>query len=224
MPGIMRDDPDYIAATVMNDILGGGGFTSRIVNRVRTQEGLAYSAGTHLAGGVYFPLPFVAIFQTKSRTVPYAVSLVFDEMKRMTTQPVTDEELRITVNGLIERFPRNFASKAQVAGLFAMEEFTGRYAKDPNYYKTYREKVRSVTKADIQRVAKRLIQPDHADVLIVGNRDDILLGHPDHAQRLHDFLGGKVTEVPLRDPMTLEPLGPTKPIPAPTAATTPENK
>jgi predicted Zn-dependent peptidase len=214
LPGIMRDDPDYFAAMLMNEILGGGGFTSRIMNRVRTEEGLAYSAGSVLQGGVYFPSPFMADFQTKSRTVPYAISLVLNEMKRMTKEPVTDEELRITVNGLIERFPRSFASKGQVAGLLANEEFTGRYAKDPNYFKTYRDKVRAVTKADIQRVAQRLIELDHAAILIVGNRDDILLGHPDHPQRLHDFMGGKVTELPLRDPMTMEPLGPAKEIPA----------
>jgi predicted Zn-dependent peptidase len=217
LPGIMRDDPDYFAATLMNEILGGGGFTSRIMNRVRTEEGLAYSAGSMLPGGVYFAPPFVAEFQTKSRTVPYAVSLVIDEMKKMVAAPVTDEELNVTVSGIIERFPRTFASKGQVAIALANEEFTGRYAKDPNYFKTYREKVRAVTKADIQRVAKRLLDANRLDILIVGDEKEILLGHPDHPQHLHDFLGGKVTQLPLLDPMTLEPLGPVQPIPAPAA-------
>lgn len=215
LPGLMRDDPDYFAATVMNDILGGGGFTSRIVNRVRTEEGLAYSAGSSLQGGVYFAPPFMATFQTKSRTVPYAVSLVLDEMTRMTAEPVRDEEIETTINGIIERFPRAFGSKSQVAGQFAQEEFTGRYSKAPGYFKSYREKIHAVTKADVQRVAKRLLKPDQTAILIVGHRDDILLGHPDHPQRMFDFDGGRVIELSLRNPLTLDPLATPKPIQAP---------
>jgi zinc protease len=215
LPGLMRDDPDYFAGMIMNDILGGGGFTSRIMNRVRTEEGLAYSAGSALPGGVYFAPPFSASFQTKSRTVPYAVSLVLGEMQHMTTEPVSDQELQTTVNGIIERFPRAFSSKSQVAALFAQDEFTGRHAKDPNYWRTYRDKVRAVTKADIQRVAARVLQPDRVAVVVVGQRDDILRGHPNHPQRLHDLAGGQVTELPLRDPFTLQPLAAPKPVAAP---------
>ena len=56
------------------------------------------------------------------------------------------------------------------------------------------------------------MNPEHAAILLIGQRDEILLGHPNHPQRLHDFLGGKVTELPLRDPLTLEPQGQPKPI------------
>ncbi len=212
LPGLMRDDPDYFTASVMNDILGGGGFTSRIMNRVRTEEGLAYSAGSALSGGIYYAPPFMGSFQTKSRTVPYAASLVLDEMKRMTTEPVTDEEIKTSISGKIESFPRAFGSKSQVAVLLAQEEFTGRYAKDPGFYKNYRDKLRAVTKADVQRVAQRLLKPDQTAILIVGQRDEILLGQPGHPQRLFDFVGGHVTELPLRDPFTLEPQGTAKPI------------
>lgn len=215
LPGLMRDDPDYFPAVIMNDILGGGGFTSRIMNRVRTEEGLAYSAGSSLQGGVYYPPPFVASFQTKSRTVPYAVSLVLKEMKQIAAEPVSPGELATTINGMIERFPRAFASKAQVAALFAQEEFTGRFAKDPGYFRTYREKIRAVTQADVQRAAQRLLKADQTAVVIVGHRDEILLGHPNHPERLHDFGGGKVTELPLLDPLTLEPLGQPRPIAKP---------
>jgi len=215
LPGMMRDDPDYFAGVIMNDVLGGGGFTSRIMNRVRTEEGLAYSAGSSLAGGTYFAPPFIASFQTKSRTVPYAVSIVLDEMKRIAAQQVTDEEIKTSINAKIETFPRAFASKAQIAGMFAQEEFTGRYAKDPNYFKTYRDKFRALTKADLERAAKKIIDPDKAVVLLVGQRDEILLGHPNHPQHIHDFLEGKVTELPLRDPLTLVPQCEPKPIAKP---------
>ena len=133
LPGIMRDNPDYFSLIVMNDILGGGGFTSRIVNRVRSDEGLAYSAYSGFPGGVYFPYAFTAGFQSKSRTVAYAASIVIEEMKRIAAEPVSAEELENSKKGFIDRLPRSFASKAQVAGVLAGDEFTGRYATDPDY-------------------------------------------------------------------------------------------
>jgi zinc protease len=196
----------------MNDILGGGGFTSRLVNRIRSDEGLAYHAGSAVPGGVYYAPPVRAVFQTKSRTVSYAVGLVFEEMKRITTEPVRDEELATTINGMIDRFPRAFATKGQIAGTFAQDEFTGRFAQDPDFWKNYRDKVRAVTKADVQRAAQRLLQPAAARVLVVGEEKDILLGHPDHPERLQNFSNGNLINWPLRDPLTMESLGQPKAI------------
>lgn len=215
LPGIMRDDPDYFPAAIMNDILGGGGFTSRLVNRVRSDEGLAYSAGSSLPGGVYYAPPISVYFQTKSRTVAYAVSIAFKEMQRIAAEPVADTEINTTISGMIDRFPRAFATKGQIAGMFAQDEFTGRFAKNPNYWKDYRNKVRAVTKADIKRVAQRLLTPDKAVILIVGKRDDILPGDPDHPGRLQDYDGGKLIDWPLRDPLTMEQLTTPKPIELP---------
>jgi zinc protease len=204
LPGIMRDDPDYFPAAIMNDILGGGGFTSRLVNRIRTDEGLAYHAGSSIPGGIYHVPPVQALFQTKSRTVPYAISIVFEEMKRITSEPVSDEELETTINGMIDRFPQAFATKAQIAGTFAQDELTGRYKRDPDYWKHYRDKVRAVTKADVQRVARRLLKPADARVLIVGQQEEILLGHPDKTARVQNFANGNLIAWPLRDPLTLK--------------------
>lgn len=206
LPGIKRDDPDYFPVIVMNDILGGGGFTSRIMNRVRSDEGLAYSAGSSFPGGVYYPLTFSAGFQSKSRTVAYAASIVLEEMKRLASEPVTDEEMNTSKRGFIERFPRSFTTKAQTAGNFAQDEFTGRYAKDPEFWKKYRSRIDAVTTDDVLRVAKKYVVPDKLVLLAVGQKEEILKGHPDHPVKLTEVVAGPLTELPLRDPLTMKPV------------------
>ncbi len=204
LPGIRRDDPDFYAVAIMNDILGGGGFASRIMNRVRSDEGLAYHASSSFPGGVYYPLTFSVSFQTKSRTVAYATSIVLEEMGKIAAATVTDNELNISKSAQIERFPRIFATKKQVAETFAEDEFTGRYAGNPQHWKNYRANIAAITAADVQRVAKKYLTPEKLVILVVGNKSDILLGHPSHPVKLGDL--GKITELPLRDPLTMKPV------------------
>lgn len=208
LPGIMRDSPDYYAGLVMNSILGGGGFSSRLMGRVRSDEGLAYDVHSRFPGGVYYPGVISIGFQSKSRTVAYAASLCVEEMQKIATAPVTESELNIAKKSFINSFPQKFATKAAVSAAFASDEFTGRHATDPAFWKNFRDKIQAVTAADVQRVAKKYLTPDQLVVLVVGNESDILLGHPNHPVQLKALLGGKFTELPLRDPLTMQPLKP----------------
>ena len=162
LPVVKRDHPDIYALEVMNEILGGGGFTARITKTVRSNEGLAYSAGSGLSFGVYAPGPFRATFQSKSRTVAYAAQLVFAEIKKMRETPVTEEELKTIKDNLIATFPGNFSSKAQTAGVFASDEYTKR---DPAFWQTYRDRIAAVTAADVQRVARTYLRPANRVVM-----------------------------------------------------------
>jgi len=200
---VRRDHPDIVALDLMNDILGGSGFTSRITKRVRSDEGLAYTAASGLSTPVWYPGQFQAFFQSKSRTVAFATQIVLEEFERIRNEPVSDQELETVQAAFIETFPRQFESKQAMVGRFISDEWTGR---EPSYYQTIRDRVRAVTVSDIQRVAREHIRPDEVVILVVGDWAEIKPGDLEGRASMDEFFDGEATEIPLRDPLTMEPM------------------
>jgi zinc protease len=229
---IQRDDPDYYAGEVMNEILGGGGFTSRLMKNIRSNEGLAYSVGSRFDAGAYYPGQFAGAFESKSPTVALAIKLMREEFKRMQDEPVSAEEIDVAKKAFIEAFPGQFSSKDATLGIFVADEWTGR---KPDYWQNYRANIEKVSTADVQRVAKKYLNFDDMAVMVVGKWDDIAPGDQNGRAKMSEFFGGKAIELPLRDPMTMKPMDtpaktdaapmgggkPAMPAPAPAAGTKP---
>jgi zinc protease len=195
-------DPGSYAAMVMNDILGGGGFSSRITARIRSDEGLAYSAYSSFGIGQHWPGVFRIGFQSKNETVAYASKIALDELRRIQEQPPSDDELRIAKASFVDTFPQLFESADAVANLFAGDELIGR---PHDYWYRYRERFAAVTAADVMAAAKAELHPDRLVALLVGKWEPIAAGDPQGRAKI-DALGlGEVRHLPLRDPLTLEP-------------------
>jgi predicted Zn-dependent peptidase len=164
--GIKRTNPDRYAIELMDLILGGSGFTSRIMERVRTEEGLAYSVGTSFPTTSPDISLFRATLQTKNENVPRAVSAILEEMARIQKDPVTPQELErakeAITNSFVFRFSSRFVTVVQLLTL----EFDG-YPSD--YFETLLDRYLAVTAADIQRVARQYLRPDASTIVVVGD-------------------------------------------------------
>lgn len=198
--GVDIHNPDIQAIRVMSYILGAGGFSSHLMQRVRTQEGLAYDVRSDLRPGLVYPYPFKIVFQSKSESCAYAAKLCLEEVDRIRAQGVSAEELKAAQQFYLDAFPGLFFStKMQVASTFSQAELLG-IPKD--YYTTYREKIARLTPEDIRRVAQEYLHPEKFAWVVVGNIAAIESGDGTHPVKLADL--GSVVSVPLADPFTLE--------------------
>lgn len=201
---VKRDDPDIEAMEVMNYILGGGGFSSRITQSVRSDEGLAYGVGSRFSAGPWSRGTWAAGYESKSSTVALAAMLIFDEIERIKTELVSEEDLALAKSALVEQFPSMFQSKSDTLGVFVGDKLTNRARE---YWGTYRDRVRAVTAEDVMRVANRILRPEEMIVVVVGNWDIISAGDNDGRATMDDVrevVGGTLVELPLRNPLTLE--------------------
>lgn len=170
--GIKRENPDYYAVFVMNYILGGGGFASRMMDNIRDNKGLSYDVHSFFLANKYGG-SFQAGLQTKNRTAHIAVDEILKEMERMRTDLVTDKELSDAKSYLTGSFPLRIDSNSKIASFLVAVEF---YALGPDYVDRYKELIESVTRDDVLRVAKKYLHTKDYVLVMVGNMKQVTSG------------------------------------------------
>ena len=196
-------DPEPYALTVMNDILGGGGFTARLMKRVRSDEGLAYGAYSQYRIGTFWPGLFEIGFASKNPTVALAASIVLEEVEKIRIGLVSDEELRVSKSSFIDTFPRTFESPAKTARTFANDEVIGR---PHSYWTEYRSRIEAVTAENVRSAAAKYLDSGKLAMLVVGKWSEIEPGDAAGRAKMAELFGGHVQHLPLRDPLSLVPL------------------
>jgi zinc protease len=162
--GISRNNPDYYAVTVMNYILGAGGFSSRLMDSIRDKQGLAYGIMSQFDTRL-MPGSFLVSLQTRTETTNQAITGVLSEMKAIREAPVTDQELNEAKAFIIGSFPLRIDSSAKLANVLAQVEF---YNLGLDYFTQYPKAIEKVTKEDVQRVAKQYLDVQHYALVVVG--------------------------------------------------------
>jgi zinc protease len=163
--GISRTNPDYYAVTVMNYILGAGGFSSRLMDSIRDKQGLAYGIMSHFDTRV-MPGAFFINLQTRTEVTNQAISGVLAEIKGIRDTPVTDQEINEAKSFIIGSFPLRIDSSAKLANVLAQVEL---YNLGLDYFTNYPKAIERVTKDDVQRVAKQYLDPQHYALVVVGS-------------------------------------------------------
>lgn len=165
--GISRDNPDYYAVSVMNYILGGGGFQSRLTQEIRDKKGLAYSVYSQFDVNKY-PGAFSVEIQTKNESALEALEGIKAELKKIRDEQVSDEELKDAKSYITGSFPLKFDTNAKISNFLVQIEF---YNLGLDYLKEYLKKIEGITKDDIMRVAKKYIDTENYIMVAVGNQE-----------------------------------------------------
>jgi zinc protease len=163
--GVSRDNSDYYALTVMNYILGGGGFASRLVEEIRNKRGLAYAVASYFDPGKY-PGSFQIALQTKNSSAREAIDLSIQEMERIQKELVSEKELEGAKKYLIGSFPMRLDTQGKLANFLTQVEFYGLGLDYPEKYPSF---IQSVTREEVLRVAKKYLHPKRSVLVIVAN-------------------------------------------------------
>ncbi|MEN8006004.1 MAG: insulinase family protein [Candidatus Krumholzibacteriota bacterium] len=163
--GIRADSPYYAGVQVGNRILGGG-FATRLFNEVRSRQGLAYSVGSSSGTGFRNEGLFMAFTMTKSESSEHASEAVLTEIEKMITEPVTDEELAVAKDGILNSEVFSYDTKREILDRMVMFE---RYGYEPDFLQKYQAQVKAMTKEQVLEAAQAVWKPDQMTIFAVGN-------------------------------------------------------
>lgn len=165
---IKESDPDYVALAIVNDILGGSSFRSRLFNDVRTKRGLAYSVGSRLMTGMHDQGVWLMRAETKLTSTQDVIERFVANMERMREEPVTDAELAEAKEAYVNSFVFSFASSSAIVSRLIELEYDG-LPKD--FLQQLRAQVIQLTKDDVLAAAKKHLHPDRLKIIAVGLGD-----------------------------------------------------
>ena len=168
--GISRTDPERLAASLMNTVLGSGGFSSRLLNRVRAEEGLTYSVYSHFAMRRH-PGPFAVGTFTRVAEVRRVVDLVLAELSRVRTDPPSEQEVANAQSQEAGNFSLGLETSSAVTSSLVDLDVHGL---PEDSLDTFRGRIRALTAEDTARAARDLVPPDRAAILVVGPAEAIL--------------------------------------------------
>lgn len=161
--------PDIPRARVMNSILGGGSFNARLFQNLREDKAYTYGAYSSLESDERVG-SFMASAQVRTSVTDSALTEILNEMERIRTEPVSDEELQLVKNSITGNFGRALEDPQTVAR-FALN--IERYDLPKDYYETYLQRIAEVTKEDVLKAAQKYLKPENAVIMAVGNASDI---------------------------------------------------
>jgi zinc protease len=164
--GISREDPDYYAVMIMNYILGGGGFSARLMDNIRDNKGLAYDVHSGFSARKD-PGAFSVSIQTKNESANEVIDETLKEIRRMQDELVSGKELADAKAYLTGSFPLKMDTSAKIAGILTSVEI---YGLGLDYPQKYPGLINRVTREDIQRVAKKYLHPDMMAIVVVADQ------------------------------------------------------
>jgi zinc protease len=164
--GINRSNPDYYAVSVMNQILGSGGFGSRLMDNIRDKQGLAYGVMS-LFDARLVPGPFYISLQTRTEATNQAIAGVLHELRAMREAPVSDQELADAKAYLMGSFALRLDTTSKLAQTLGLVEF---HNLGLDYFSHYPQWIERVTKEDVLRVAKQYLDPQRVALIVVGDQ------------------------------------------------------
>jgi predicted Zn-dependent peptidase len=162
--------PEYFAAQIGNSILGSGGFSSRILSQVRTEEGFAYSAASLWTMPHRYQGLLGAVTRTKPENAVPALKLILSIMEGMTEAPPTRQEMETTVDQIVNGFVFNFETPGQIV---ARRMFYLAQGLPKDWLERYVEGIEDVTPRRVERVFKKYLHPDEMIIMVVGDPDRI---------------------------------------------------
>lgn len=189
LPIIKRPNPDYYPLSVFNYVLGGGGFTSRLGQSIRSEKGLTYSIRSSAESNYFYPAMFSIGLFTKSESINEALAEIKVEVNKLLKEGISKDELDQTISVLLSSLPSMFRSKDDITDTYAWNEFHGR---SDDHFRVYDDKLHALTPEKVNETARKWLKPDNFTYVIVGDTTELFKAEAYKSFSLKDVKNKKI--------------------------------